>query len=79
MNITKLECSGCGAKITPDWEKGTGTCEYCGNVYVLEKNNILRNSDTSEQKQNELPESPNPVYISWRDSGLEDHVMDWQA
>lgn len=78
MNMTQLHCSGCGAQITPDWEKETAACAYCGNVYVLEKGNLCQNSGKTEKKANELPESPNPEYISWKDSGLEDHIMDWQ-
>ncbi len=78
MNITKLNCTGCGAQITPDWEKGTGTCAYCGNVFVLEKDIVFRKSNTTGKDQKELTQSPNPQYVSWRESGFADHAMDWQ-
>ena len=50
MNMTQLHCAGCGAQITPDWEKETTACAYCGNVYVLEKGNLYQNSGKTEKK-----------------------------
>ena len=53
MNSTKMQCMGCGAQITPDWEKETTACAYCGTVYVLEKGNLYQNSGKTEKKANE--------------------------
>lgn len=32
--MKKLQCTSCGAPINPK----TGICEYCGSVYLIEKN-----------------------------------------
>ena len=74
----ELHCSGCGAQISADLEKGIGKCRYCGNEILLEKKHVFGNLERFAVRQEELPQVPNPKYISWEDSGLKDHAMDWK-
>lgn len=86
MKVIDLECFQCGAIIKPDVKTGIGVCEYCGNQVVFDNDsvtdavmaNALQNSSGYDKEQEALPKAPNPEYVSWSDSDLTDHVMDWK-
>lgn len=41
MKIIDMTCPKCGAALNVDLEKGCAVCEYCGNAFLLEKEDTL--------------------------------------